>query len=143
MSIYATNAFLAVALFVLLARLWYLHENDRKRQDELIRTLYGFLFKLQQCLGQDRSAKADAARRLQEILDGRDPAARASDRGVEPLTPEEVAERICGLLTKEEPPQLERVISFSMWMTREYTREVVGLTDEELEEVGDQVAPAR
>jgi hypothetical protein len=142
MSIHTANAFLAVALLALLARLWYLHESSSKRQDELIRTMYGFLLKLQQRLGQDRLSRANASRRLQELLDGPDPTARVASERIEPLlTPGEVAERICGVLTKE-PAQLERVISFSMWMTLEYTREVVGLTDEELREVGDQVAPS-
>lgn len=43
------------------------------------------------------------------------------------------------------PPSLRRVYSFSMWMTREFTRDVVGITDEELSELDERVhlAPER
>ena len=40
-------------------------------------------------------------------------------------------------------PALRRVIRFSMWMAREFTRDVAGITDAELEELTSQVAPAR
>ncbi len=77
-----------------------------------------------------------------------DPWGQWEDRALTPdtvaeLTADHVAEQIVAALTEPPPPPLRRIIWFSMWMTREFTREVVGLADEDLEEVKDQVAPTR
>jgi hypothetical protein len=40
-------------------------------------------------------------------------------------------------------PSLERVMTFSMWMSRDFMRKSVGITDEELGEIGDKVAETR
>ena len=57
------------------------------------------------------------------------------------LTTEEVvAAQIATALGR---PPLRRVVRFSMWMAREFTRDVAGITDAELEELTSQVATAR
>lgn len=88
---------------------------------------------------------------LQKFLGVREPRLQEVDsqsEGDEPLPAievkqriaEQVAEQIAVALTAR--PPLLKVISFSMWMTRDFTRDVASITDAELKELKGQVAAA-
>jgi hypothetical protein len=111
----------------------------------LVPCLAYWLAKLERRLTElsDSTRRTDALlSQLQSDLGVRNPAPKdldpLVDREGRALTPgtvaertaDHVAEQIAAALTAPTPPPLRRVIWFSMWMTREFTREVVGLTDE-------------
>jgi hypothetical protein len=139
------GAFLALLIYGLLLAL-LLEKRMERRLTALsnsTRATNALLRRLRERLG----VRIPTPKDLQEAED----AHRSNDPEGRALTPEEaaeqtadhVAEQIVTTLTAPPPPPLRRVIWFSMWMSREFTKEVVGLTDAELEEVKDQVAPAR
>jgi hypothetical protein len=69
-----------------------------------------------------------------KFLNSPDDPTDGKSRKQEPATPVDLARA----LTIEIPP-LRRVLTFWMWMSRDFARNVVGITDEELEEIKEKV----
>jgi len=75
-------------------------------------------------------------RRVRDYHLGRFPKLR------EHLDPVEAAEELAVAFATERPA-LKRVLMFSMWMSREFVRDVVGIADSELEGLKDRLAETR
>jgi hypothetical protein len=77
---------------------------------------------------------------LRESL--KDPTATGTMRDMARAFTSDNMEGIARALTTQLPP-LQRVLTFSMWMSRDFVRNVAGITDAELEEIKEKVAKVR
>lgn len=73
---------------------------------------------------------------LRELHLGRFP------RSTEPLDRRDAAEELADIMATERPA-LKRVLTFSMWMSRNFIANVIGMTEGDLQEVRDHTAPER